>query len=191
MEALSTRVWENARAARPAGESLRGGVQHRWLLLVYEAVFDQPANTLRLERPILGARAPLANGKVDSYDYDKTSNSFIFSFSTATSPTQIFTVGGQENDRVVTHTRERVLGIAADQLSRARMPRSHPLTVCASPRACIYPLPPWASRVPAAGVLHTRRAAEPGAPRLCLVLHAADPVSSLERLRGVCPQRAR
>jgi dipeptidyl aminopeptidase/acylaminoacyl peptidase len=84
---------------------------------IYETTFDQRENTLKLGRPIVGAQAPLANGKVESFDYDEATDTFILSFSTATSPTQIFTVGGQENDRVVTHTRERVLGIVPGQLS--------------------------------------------------------------------------
>jgi dienelactone hydrolase len=85
-----------------------------WL---YEATFDQAGNTLKLARPIVGVQAPLANGKMESFDYDKASDRFILSFSTATTPTQIYTVEGQQNDRVVTHTRERVLGIANEQLS--------------------------------------------------------------------------
>lgn len=84
---------------------------------IYEAIFDQPANTLKLVRPIVGAREPLENGKVDSYDYDPAGNRFILSFSTATSPTQIYTVEENHYDRVVAHTRERVLGIAAGQLT--------------------------------------------------------------------------
>ena len=85
-----------------------------WL---YEARFDRAANTLKLERPIVGAQAPLAYGKLENYDYDRSGDRFILSFSTATSPTQIYTVEGQRRDRVIVHTRERVLGIPPEQLS--------------------------------------------------------------------------
>lgn len=84
---------------------------------VYEAIFDQPSCMLKLEAPVVGAHAPLANGKLEGYDYDKNTERFIFSFSTATSPTQIYTVEGKQPVRVITHTRERVLGISIDQLS--------------------------------------------------------------------------
>ena len=103
----------NARAACLARRSLRGSIQYRRLLLVVRGhASTGPRIRLKLERPIVGAQAPLANGKLENYDYDRAGDRFILSFSTATSPTQIYTVEGQRRDRVIVHTRERVLGIA-------------------------------------------------------------------------------
>lgn len=85
-----------------------------WL---YEARFDRAANTLRMETALVGARAPLTNGKMEAWDYDKDGDRFILSFSTATSPTQIYTIEDAHRQTVRVHTRERVLGIAEDLLS--------------------------------------------------------------------------
>jgi dipeptidyl aminopeptidase/acylaminoacyl peptidase len=85
-----------------------------WL---YEAVFDRPALTLRLEHVLVGQQAPLANGKMESYEYAHDTDRFILSFSTATSPTQIYTIEGPGRDKVAAHTRERVLGIDPGLLS--------------------------------------------------------------------------
>jgi pimeloyl-ACP methyl ester carboxylesterase len=85
-----------------------------WL---YEATFDRPSLTLKLEHVVTGGRAPLVNGKLDSYDYDQAGDRFILSYSTATSPTQIYTIEGLRREQVVIHTRERVLGIGPELLS--------------------------------------------------------------------------
>lgn len=85
-----------------------------WL---YEAHFDLAAKTLTLEHVIVGANPPLTNGKMESFDYVKTGDCFILSFSTATSPTQIYTVSGPKRDQVQVHTREKVLGIQPELLS--------------------------------------------------------------------------
>lgn len=85
-----------------------------WL---YEAEFDRPSLTLRLIRPLVGIAAPLANGVLEAYDYDKQGDRYILSFSTATSPTQIYTIEGLNRERVVAHTSERVLGIPDNALA--------------------------------------------------------------------------
>ena len=51
-------------------------------------------------------------------DYDKAGDRFVLSFSTATSPTQIYTVEAKDRMTIVMHTDERVLGIPEDQLSK-------------------------------------------------------------------------
>ncbi len=84
---------------------------------IYEAAFDRPALTLRLLRPLVGHKAPLTGGKLEALDYDKAGDRFALSFSTATSPTQIYTIEGADRSKVVIHTRERVLGIAPELLS--------------------------------------------------------------------------
>ncbi len=84
-----------------------------WL---YEAGFDRQRMMLKLERVICG-QGILSNGVLESWLYDEAGDCFSLSFSTATSPTQIYTVEGSERKRVIQHTREKVLGIAAELLS--------------------------------------------------------------------------
>lgn len=84
-----------------------------WL---YEGVFDEDALAMRLEYVICG-RDVLAGGVLDSSHYDETSDAFVLTFSTATSPTQIYTVEGAARDVVQPHTREKVLALPDEQLS--------------------------------------------------------------------------
>ncbi len=53
-------------------------------------------------------------GVLDSVSYDRKSDAFALSFSTATSPTQIYTI---RRGKVTQHTRERLMGIPAESLS--------------------------------------------------------------------------
>ena len=85
-----------------------------WL---YEATFDEGARTMQLDNVIVG-EGELADGVMHSYHYDKKSDRFVLSFSTAASPTQLYTVEGKDRDKVVRHTEERVLGIAPELLSK-------------------------------------------------------------------------
>ncbi len=84
-----------------------------WL---YEGVFDLGAREMRL-RHVIAGQGKIANGVMEAYSYDKASDTFVLSYSTATSPTQIYTVGGAARDIVTQHTQERVLGIADGLLS--------------------------------------------------------------------------
>ncbi len=84
---------------------------------MYEGKFDAAARVLNLERVLVGNRAPLMNGMVFSCSYDEIGDRYALSFSTATSPTQIYTIEGKDRSKVVLHTRERVLGIAPGLLS--------------------------------------------------------------------------
>ena len=54
----------------------------------------------------------LSNGVLHSHHYDEASDRHVLSFSTASSPTQLYTVEGADRKKVVKHTDERVLGIA-------------------------------------------------------------------------------
>jgi dipeptidyl aminopeptidase/acylaminoacyl peptidase len=83
---------------------------------VYEGVFDEETREMRLEHVICG-REPMAGGVKDSCYYDKSSDRFVLAFSTATSPTQIYTVEGPDRGDVCRHTRERVLGLPDEWLS--------------------------------------------------------------------------
>lgn len=82
----------------------------------YEGQFDEDALTMRLGWVICG-RPPLAGGVLDSSYYDKTSDRHVLTFSTAVSPTQIYTVEGDERRDIRRHTQERVLAIPDEWLS--------------------------------------------------------------------------
>lgn len=63
-----------------------------WL---YEGTFDQTSLTMRLERVLCGA-GTLANGTLEAVSYDKAADCFALSFSTAISPSQLYTIDGTE-----------------------------------------------------------------------------------------------
>ncbi len=83
---------------------------------VYEGVFDEDKMEMKLERIVCGD-GELSDGVMNAINYDRESDRFVLSFSTAASPTQIYTVEGKNRGKVVTHTRERILGIPQSQLS--------------------------------------------------------------------------
>lgn len=84
-----------------------------WL---YEGEFDEAARQMRLLHVVAGQGA-IANGVLESVYYERATDGFVLSYSTATSPTQIYTVGGPRRDAIVQHSRERVLGIPPEHLS--------------------------------------------------------------------------
>ena len=84
-----------------------------WL---YEGEFDEGRREMRLTRVIVG-EGVLASGVLESIYFDRDSDRFGLAHSTATSPTQIYSVGGSQRDEVTRHTDERVLGIPSDHLS--------------------------------------------------------------------------
>jgi len=81
-----------------------------WL---YEVLFDASKLSLTVSHVLVG-QGELANGVLFSHLYDESGDRMALSFSTATSPTQIYTIDG---DQVVRHTNERVLGIPTELLS--------------------------------------------------------------------------
>ncbi|MFN8371361.1 MAG: prolyl oligopeptidase family serine peptidase [Anaerolineae bacterium] len=81
-----------------------------WL---YEGSFNEDNLILALDTVLVG-EGPMSNGDLKATYYDKKNNRYVFSFCTATSPTQIYTVSGGQVNRV---TNERVLGIAENWLS--------------------------------------------------------------------------
>ncbi len=87
-----------------------------WL---YEGIFNEAKRSMSLKHVLVGD-GDLAGGVLynNHYHYDKTADRFSFAFSTATSPTQIFTVEGKDRDEIVLHTDERILGIAEGLLSK-------------------------------------------------------------------------
>ncbi len=56
--------------------------------------------------------------KSNPLDYDKKGDRFVLSFSTAVSPTQLYTVEGKDRETIVMHTEERILGIPESLLSK-------------------------------------------------------------------------
>lgn len=74
---------------------------------VYVGTFDERARRFTIERTVCGT-GQLSNGVLESLKYDEESALFVASFSTATSPAQIYTIGTKS---VTPLTRERVLGI--------------------------------------------------------------------------------
>lgn len=82
----------------------------------YDGVFDRASLTMKLEHVVCG-EGELANGVMNAIHYDEDSDRFVLSFSTAATPTQIYTVEGKDRKKVVKHTQERVLGIPDAKLS--------------------------------------------------------------------------
>ena len=82
----------------------------------YEGVFDEEQLHLEIKTVICGEHT-LSNGVLESIYYDEESDRYSLSFSTATSPTQIYTVEGKDRSKIVQHTNERVLNIPQDLLS--------------------------------------------------------------------------
>ena len=76
----------------------------------YEGIFDEQSLHMNLEQVIAG-QDMLSGGVLEAIEYDKNSNRYALAFSTATSPTQIYTMGGKDRRNVERHTNERVLGI--------------------------------------------------------------------------------
>ncbi len=84
-----------------------------WL---YEAKYNQDKLNMHLETVLVGKGA-ISNGVLESVSYDKESDTYSLSHSTATSPTQIFTISGKKREQIFIHTNERVLGLVDAQLS--------------------------------------------------------------------------
>jgi pimeloyl-ACP methyl ester carboxylesterase len=83
----------------------------------YEGVFDAKNLKMDLKHVLVGT-GPLENGVLEHIEYDKTQDVFALSFSTATSPTQIYTIEGKKRDQLRLHTREKILGIPQETLAK-------------------------------------------------------------------------
>jgi pimeloyl-ACP methyl ester carboxylesterase len=82
----------------------------------YEGVFDEEKLVMNCKYALVGKK-PLDNGKLEHLDYDEDGDLFTVSFSTATSPTQIYTIEGKTRNKVTLQTNERLLGIPREDLS--------------------------------------------------------------------------
>ncbi len=72
---------------------------------------------MTLAHVLVGVK-PLDGGMLERVHYDSKTDSFTFSFSTATSPTQLYTVSGKKRNVVTRHTSEKILGIPDSLLSK-------------------------------------------------------------------------
>ncbi len=77
---------------------------------VYEGELEENNLTFRITH-ILSGQGEISNGVLEHLDYEKSSDRFILSYSTATSPTQIYTIEGKDRRKIVQHTRERILAL--------------------------------------------------------------------------------
>jgi pimeloyl-ACP methyl ester carboxylesterase len=83
---------------------------------VYEAEYDPKAKVMRVVHTLVG-QGELSEGVLEAISYDKDRDRFALAFSTATSPTQIYTIEGEKRDRLIRHTNEAILGIPQALLS--------------------------------------------------------------------------
>jgi pimeloyl-ACP methyl ester carboxylesterase len=82
----------------------------------YEAILEEEGSRMTIENLVVG-QGKLSDGYLQSIRHDHEGDSYALSFSTATSPSQLFTVGDQRRETVIVHTRERILGIPEEHLS--------------------------------------------------------------------------
>ncbi len=83
----------------------------------YEGIYNEAKRVMRLKYTLVG-EGDLSGGKLESIYYDRKGERFVLSFSTAVSPTQIYTVEGKDRETIVMHTEERILGIPENHLSK-------------------------------------------------------------------------
>ena len=83
----------------------------------YEAEYDPVEKTMCVVNVLVG-KGVFSEGVLEAIAYTPERDAFAISFSTATSPTQIYTIEGVDRDRVVRHTDEVILGVPQNLLSR-------------------------------------------------------------------------
>jgi predicted peptidase len=82
---------------------------------VYESTFDEDKLEINLGTVIAG-QGDISNGVVEHIAWEKKSDEFVISFSTATSPTQIHRIK-KKRKKIKRLTNEKVLAISDDHLS--------------------------------------------------------------------------
>ncbi len=75
---------------------------------VYEGLFDEGSRSFAVQRVLVG-QGELSGGVLESLDYDEGSGRYSFSFSTATSPAQLYVL--EPDGSLSRVTNERLLGI--------------------------------------------------------------------------------
>jgi acetyl esterase/lipase len=91
-----------------AGEPMRIAYNIDGVAWVYEGTFDAQTRRFTVGRVLVG-EGELANGTVESMDYDQQTASYVVSFSSATSPSQLYCI--EASGEVRRHTDERPVGI--------------------------------------------------------------------------------
>ena len=84
---------------------------------VYEGVFNEKKKKMSLKHILVG-REPLDSGMLQRVHHDKQDEIFTFSFSSATTPTQLYSISSKKRRRLTRHTNERILGIPGEYLSK-------------------------------------------------------------------------
>jgi dipeptidyl aminopeptidase/acylaminoacyl peptidase len=74
----------------------------------YEGAFEEAARTFTVTRVICG-EGVLQNGVLEAIHHEQASGRYVLSFSTATSPSQLYIV--EPDEQVIVQTEERLLGI--------------------------------------------------------------------------------
>ena len=83
---------------------------------VYEGTFDEALLEFNIENVLVG-QGEISNGVLEHISWEKASDSFALSFSTATSPTQIYLIEGAQRETISRKTNEKILAIPQDLLS--------------------------------------------------------------------------
>jgi pimeloyl-ACP methyl ester carboxylesterase len=82
----------------------------------YEAAYDSQEKAMSAVNILVG-KGVLSAGVLEAISYSPKKDAFAVAFSTATSPTQIYTIEGGERDRLIRHTNEVILGVPENVLS--------------------------------------------------------------------------
>jgi pimeloyl-ACP methyl ester carboxylesterase len=82
----------------------------------YEAELDEDNLTMQIIHLLCG-QGKLAGGVLESIQYNKLQDEYVLSFSTAVSPTQLYTISGPNRDERQQHTRERILSLPQEWLA--------------------------------------------------------------------------
>lgn len=84
---------------------------------IYEAKYNPQEKQISAINLLVG-KGVLSAGVLEAIAYNHNKDIFTVAFSTATSPTQIYTIEGVDRDRLVRHTDEIILGIPENLLSQ-------------------------------------------------------------------------
>lgn len=82
----------------------------------YEALYDPDEHQMLAVNTLVG-EGVLSEGVLESVKHDKESDKYCVAFSSARTPTQIFTIEGEDRDRLTQHTQEVILGVSQDMMS--------------------------------------------------------------------------
>ncbi len=83
---------------------------------VYSCHYNHDQKAVVIEQVLVG-QGEISNGVLESIYYDNENDRFSLAFSTATSPTQIYTLEGPDYNNRLRHSNERLLGIESELLS--------------------------------------------------------------------------